>query len=1077
MKCQSDIRTRPFLLLVLAVLPIVIFSQKTDPLKHIDSLITIEEFGTATELIFKIKTKSQDAPSFNLGKLVYPLGKIEYLEDNATAFQNSKSLLEDLLAATPDSVQYEALLGMGLLYVDQGQPQKANPYVHRANELSRKGLEVQRVMASEHHLSEIGLKMGNFNQLLERNERALKILKDNPGKEFSLAPRVYNYKASLMHFTSKPDSAEYYFEKALMLIPTLEKTPENQYYLPGTIHGNWFMVKSSLGQFDEAMNVTTKSIGYYNAFLKNTNNHPLTEKVHFNLSISYRNLGSLFNDIGDTEKAKQIAAIGYHHAKQHFLKNTIQYFSAILMMGEAHLYANELDDARKYLTEGENALKLVEGENTSFYANLYGALANLENKSKNYKKAIYYFENTILNYTKYNSELFDQNQIYAFINMAHAYAKDEQFNKALETIENTYSKTTSLYGSNSYLSNAILLSKIRILYDSDAYEHTIDLCNEWLKSLSLNGSNKKAGLWYFQADKAEVLLLLAKADFALSDKKNLNQLLHIKTLADDAISAFELKKSLVTSREGVTNLIETNQEIFNFSKKVYLTLFQETNEKKYLHEVIVLHESSVYNRIRARLNLRENTLETIPSEILNTEKEIKEKLNSFFENEQTDLMEIDSLGSALKQWNSFLDTLKFKHPQYYKMRYATTSISLENLKNDLPKDVTLIRYFFIDEALYAAVITSDSEKLIPLHFKTLDSLMSFSSYQDSLETISATSHLLYQMLWEPLSKEVPTKKVVIFPDRELFNISFELLTPKKLNSFKEFSKNSLLAKHQISYNYSLLLLNGNDKTLEFEKDMVAFAPEFHTQMKEEYALAITDSVALDRSYLTLLPQPFNFNLVKKFSKRFQGTAFLNEQASKQLFTQKAKEHKIIHIGTHAESNNVNPELSRLVFAKNLLDTTTINDNYLYSYEIYNQNLNSNLAILTACETGKPAYQPGEGMISLAHAFNYAGSKSILTSLWEIDEQSSTRILEYFYEYLEKGLSKDEALRNAKLDYLSTSEGRIVHPQYWAGLVLMGETSPIPLSSSNSTFWWILLVAVITIILSLIYFHGKRTKIK
>ena len=74
-----------------------------------------------------------------------------------------------------------------------------------------------------------------------------------------------------------------------------------------------------------------------------------------------------------------------------------------------------------------------------------------------------------------------------------------------------------------------------------------------------------------------------------------------------------------------------------------------------------------------------------------------------------------------------------------------------------------------------------------------------------------------------------------------------------------------------------------------------------------------------------------------------------------------------------------------------------------------------MAILTACETGLPSYQPGEGMISLAHAFNYAGSKSILTSLWQIDEHSSAEILDSFYGYLENGLPKDEALRNAKLD--------------------------------------------------------------
>ncbi len=250
---------------------------------------------------------------------------------------------------------------------------------------------------------------------------------------------------------------------------------------------------------------------------------------------------------------------------------------------------------------------------------------------------------------------------------------------------------------------------------------------------------------------------------------------------------------------------------------------------------------------------------------------------------------------------------------------------------------------------------------------------------------------------------------------------------------------------------------------------MAFAPEFNDKMKNDYKAMITDSLNLDKTYLQLLPQPFSVNLVKEYSKLFSGKSFINEKASKQIFTQEANEHKIIHIGTHAESNNISPELSRLVFAKN----TSNEDNSLYTYEIYNQNLSSNLAVLTACETGKPTYQSGEGMISLAHAFNYAGSESILTSLWKIDEQSSSKIIELFYNNISEGLSKDKALRIAKLDYLKTAEGRTKHPQYWAGLVLIGDASPIELqTSSNMVFW---LLGIITLILIAVFMRKKDKK--
>jgi CHAT domain-containing protein len=272
----------------------------------------------------------------------------------------------------------------------------------------------------------------------------------------------------------------------------------------------------------------------------------------------------------------------------------------------------------------------------------------------------------------------------------------------------------------------------------------------------------------------------------------------------------------------------------------------------------------------------------------------------------------------------------------------------------------------------------------------------------------------------------------------------------------------------------LFLIEDESKTIGFDKNFIGFAPEFTSKMKTDYTLKIKDSITMDRTYLTLLPQPFSKNLAQNSSKFFTGESFINEKASKQLFTQHAKEHKIIHIGTHAESNNVSPELSRLIFAKNVKDSMASEDNSLYTYEIYNQNLSSNLAILTACETGKPTYQAGEGMISLAHAFNYAGSESILTSLWKIDEQSSAAIIENFYGYIKNGLPKDEALQKAKLDYIATAKGRTLSPQYWAGLVLIGDTLPIHLTSTSYFWYWMLGGLLVIFFLLVLLIKIKRS---
>ena len=409
------------------------------------------------------------------------------------------------------------------------------------------------------------------------------------------------------------------------------------------------------------------------------------------------------------------------------------------------------------------------------------------------------------------------------------------------------------------------------------------------------------------------------------------------------------------------------------------------------------------------------------------------------------------------------------------MRYATIEEPLNNLQKNIPKNTTVIRYLFIEKNLYAFVINEQTNNLIKINSENLnESIQKLGENPSDINLLSTLLFSLYKQLWQPIEKNINGENIIIIPDAELYNLSFETLTNKKITSLQDLVTDCLLSKYIISYNYSLLLLDKNRKTINYRQDFIAFAPEFNDKMKKDYKIRITDSISIDKTYLSLLPQPFTVDLAKEYSKLFSGSSFLNEKASKQIFTSEAKEHKIIHIGTHAESNNMSPEFSRLVFAKSL-DSINSNDNYFYTYEIYNTNLASNLAILTACETGKPSYQAGEGMISLAHAFNYAGSESILTSLWKIDEQSSAKIVELFYKNIKKGWSKDKALQQAKLDYLSTAEGRILHPQYWAGLVLIGDTSPIEIQSSSTLHYWILAVLFSIVLISIIIKRQIRRK--
>jgi CHAT domain-containing protein/tetratricopeptide (TPR) repeat protein len=1046
-----------------------VFAQNSavSGIKYIQKLIETDSLQKAeVELDKQIDYFKQQKKYDTLAYYIYNVGKIELLKNKITSFPKTFDLYRNIETHTYNSkALYKVNIDLSLLFGERNLAVKAYTYAVKANEIAKKTIDKKLIVESAYYMAMFGLRQGNFNLLQQHTNEALKIIEDNPNNEFSIASKVYGYMGSLMYFTSKPDSSEYYFKKALNKVSRLEDNPENKYYTPATIRGNYILLKQSQGKFSEAMPLAIESIQLFNQFLKTTTNHPLRQNVLRNLAIAYRNIGSLYNDVGEKAKAENFANMGYQHAKKYFLPSSTDYYYATLMMAEATLYNKNYDTALKYLKEAEESLSDVDTKNFALNVSLYSIFGDLFYYTSEFEKAKYYYELANTYHKKLLFGEYTRDRIYMLANLASTYAQLNEKEKAISTVENAYKYLLKNDDKEKLLTNVTLYTLASISMTLGEYEECKKWCKKSLEIYDNNNSLNKYDIASFEDNKAGIILLQTKAEYYLLKNKDIAMLLSFQKRIKEAVQILEQRKSIIFTDSDINTFLASNKNVFDFAKKLNLELYELTNEDKYLSNVLSLHESIIYTRIRARLDLKENiTFSNVSKEVLSRETRLKKKLNKNITNEN-----LNSFIQDTGHWNSFLDSLEQGYPKYYKMRYASIEESLEDLQNNIPKNTTLVRYLFIENNLYALVVNKKQKEIFKLNFEAVKDDLYLEENQFEVQKINVKLLNLYQNLWQPFETKVTTENIIIFPDRELFNLNFEILTPNKINSFKELATNSLLAKHTISYNYSLLLLDKNKKTIDYSNNFIAFAPEFTDKMKENYKIAITDSISLDKTYLTLLPQPFSVDLVKETTKLFNGSSFLNERSTKQIFTNNAKEHKIIHIGTHAESNNVFPELSRLIFAKNTEDE----DNSLYTYEIYNQNLSSNLAILTACETGKPTYQSGEGMISLAHAFNYAGSESILTSLWKIDEQSSSQIINFFYKNLSKGLSKDKALRQAKLDYISTAEGRTISPQYWAGLVLIGNASPIDISTSNPWFYWSLIL--ITLSLVLLFFIRKRIK--
>ena len=171
---------------------------------------------------------------------------------------------------------------------------------------------------------------------------------------------------------------------------------------------------------------------------------------------------------------------------------------------------------------------------------------------------------------------------------------------------------------------------------------------------------------------------------------------------------------------------------------------------------------------------------------------------------------------------------------------------------------------------------------------------------------------------------------------------------------------------------------------------------------------------------------------------------------------------------HASLNSTTPELSHLIF------TEGNTDNKLYLEELYGMNLKADMAVLSACNTGVGEFELDKGIISLHRAFTQAGVPTTVSSLWSAPDNATQKIMVQFYKELKLGKTKAEALQQAKLNYLKTTDNAMLKaPFYWAGFVINGDNKAIMLPSSETNYLlWLGLAAGAIVLLILLYFRKK-----
>ncbi len=489
-----------------------------------------------------------------------------------------------------------------------------------------------------------------------------------------------------------------------------------------------------------------------------------------------------------------------------------------------------------------------------------------------------------------------------------------------------------------------------------------------------------------------------------------------------------------------------------------LELHEHTGEQEPLHRAFAYCERNKALLLQESLReSRARQFSGLPDSVLQQEVTLRIDL-AFYEKSLFDLYQkptairdsqfpfIQEKLFALKaQYRALIKRLERTYPDYFRLKYDLKTASAADVQQWLRRQpAQVVHYFWGDTTLFVFAVGPQTIRThrVSLHegletvVRDLLGQLSDATHIDregnspeAYHTFTRLAHQLYRQLLEPvLDADAP--ELVIIPDGPLNYLPFEILLKTPAQAQVDYLKpDYLFRSSRLRYAHSAgLLIDDAPHSARSAQRFAGFAPVYDKQQQVN-------------GWGNL---PGNQPEVAHIAALMEGASYLAYDATESAFIHRAPEYELLHLATHALLNDQNPLYSALVFSRG--DSSQADDGLLHVYEIYPLRLQAHLAVLSACETGRGRLARGEGVMSLARAFRYAGCPNIVTSLWQTDDRTSRELMKAFYLYLAQGLAKDEALRLAKLEVLRSSSQQ--HPHYWAAFVLIGDNQPLPAAG-----WW------------------------
>ena len=804
---------------------------------------------------------------------------------------------------------------------------------------------------------------------------------------------------------------DYYYQKAL---PLAEEIGNKQGQ--AKILGNIALIHWNRGQLNEALDYVNRS-------------QVLAEQLkdQQSIAINYFNAGALYRDLGEygtsLESLQKSLVISEEIGDRGLTQASMD------ALGQLHADMGENDIALDFM---QKAAKIAEeiGEKRSLAYDLK-SIASLYANQKKFPDALISYRKALALY----EELKEKRGIALTLNeLADTYVALKNDKEALPNYEKALAiaaeMKSDLIMQDSYRGKGwIHFSRKEMPQAEECFSKSIDLAREIERPDSIwKGLYGKSLVHRETGKSAEALLLMKEAVDIIEKARSEVQLAELR--ASYLEQKLDVYEDLIRLLVKTSNFAEAFEYVQRAKARSFLDMLAEAkiDPEGKLDATFIERKKKLFKQLA----------------------EVQRKIQGESENDSVDRTKIHQLAKKRNELEYEFNNLKLEirkqDPRLSDLQYPRP-LGLQQVQALLDDRSAMLEYFLGRVESFLFVITSHGVRVhtVPPEKKLnglVNDIRNALLKPEPVWEVSEGSHTTYVQRASELYKELISpaepdlsrvKELVIAPDGVLNYLPFESLLRRKVAD-RDFSNLPYMGlDFELQYVPSgtvLAALKADDDlpaANQRQKEFLAFADPTTPPPKAAAGLRET----------TILPLPNARLEVEEIARLFprdQVAIFKGQDASEQNVKKlRLDQYRRVHFASHGILDQEHPEFSSIL----LKGSEGGEDGYLMMREVFDLSLNADLVVLSACKTGLGQQIRGEGIMGLSRAFLSAGTATVLVSLWNVPDKSTSVFMTSFYQALvKKGMRKAAALKRARQELIQS--GKFSHPYYWAPFVLIGK---------------------------------------